>query len=258
MSFRRIALTLATTGLLALAFAPAASAKIAIIGSALNLPYEGGVSTTAGTTSVQLSQAGGDQPFPLISPANGVITEWKVRTGDDAAIYTLRVLTPTGTNTFSASGSVGGTTVPAGTVDTIFTYPGNSVPIKEGDYIALRQDGVPDEGIAQNTTSGVPANVFANRFAADGNFADGTSVAFLPDAQHELLLQATISYCEVPKLKGKTEKKARKALKANDCGVKVKEKDVEDKKDEGEVLSQKQKKGFTAAPGTKIKITVGD
>lgn len=255
MSRRRIAAFIAAAAG-ALAIAPAAQADTVTIGSALALPYEGGVSTAAGTVSIQQSQAGGALPHPLTSPGNGIVTSWAVRSSDDAALYTLRIFEPAGTNTYTAVGRVvAPTAVPPGTTDAILTYPGNATPIKQGDSIGLLQTGTPDEGIAQNTTSGIATNVFANLFTGDAS--DGVPTAFLPDAQHELLLQATVQFCKVPKLKGKRVKRAKKALKAADCGVKVKKKEASAKK-RGEVIKSKKKTGFTAPPGTKISITVGD
>ena len=240
----------------AVATAPAASADTRVIGSALTLPYQGGVSTSAGTVSIQTSQAGGVLPNPLTSPGNGVITEWKVRSSDDAALYTLRVFTSSGTNSFTASGRVvAPAPVPPGTEDAILTYPGNSLAIKQGDYIGLLQGGTPDEGIAQNTTNGITTNVFANLFTGDP--LDGVSTAFIPDQQHELLLQATVKFCNVPNLKGKKAGAARKALAAADCASKLSRKPTKKSKNVGKVTKQKLKPGVTAPPGTTVPIVVG-
>jgi hypothetical protein len=257
MTRRRIA---AITVMAALAgpalAAPAASADTQVIGSALTLPYDGGVSTSAGTVSIQQAQVGGILPNPLTSPGNGIITEWKVRSSDDDALYTLRVFKPAGTNTYTATGRVAAPApVPPGTTDAILTYPGNSLAISQGDHIGLLQSGTPDEGIAQNTTNGITTNVFANLFTGDP--ADGVPTAFIPDQQHELLLQATIKFCKVPNLKGKKAKAAKQALAAADCAAKVSKKSTKKKKNRAKVIKQKQKPGFTAPPGTQIPIVVG-
>ena len=67
-------------------------------------------------------------------------------------------------------------------------------------------------------------------------------------ARGEIGMQATVRYCKVPKLKGKSPKGARKALTAADCKIgKLKEtKKVRDRK---EVVSQSLK------PGTAVSDT---
>jgi hypothetical protein len=258
MSRARIAGVMAGAAAALTAFAPAASADTQVIGSALALPYQGGVSTSAGTVTIQTSQVGGVLPNPITSPANGVITEWKVRTSDDAALYTLRVFKPSSMDgtSFTGTGSAPAPApVPPGTDDAIITYPGNNLPIKLGDHIGLLQDGTPDEGIAQNTTNGITANVFANKFT--GNPADGVPATFIPDQQHELLLQATVKFCKVPNLKGKKTKAAKKALVAADCAPRITRKPTGKKKFRGKVLKQKPGVGDTAPPGTTVKIVIG-
>jgi hypothetical protein len=143
-------------------------------------------------------------PNPVVSPANGVITGWKVKSADDGAIYTLKVLRPNGpvslitaTNSnFTAVASVQapsavpagtGTTTPAGA---IFSYPA-SLPISKGDYIGLLTGGADDE-LPQHVTSGLDQNLIANNFL--GQPADGASADLLADKQHDLLLQATIEF----------------------------------------------------------------
>jgi hypothetical protein len=237
-------------------FPAGASADTAIIGSSLTLSYDGGISTSAGTVSIQQTQVGGLAPHPLTSPGNGIVTEWAVRTSDDDALYTLRIFRPAGTNTYIGAGRiVAPTPVPAGTTDAVLRYPGNSQPISQGDHIGLLQGGTPDEGVAQNTTNGITANVFANVFTGDP--ADGVPTTFLPDQQHELLLQATVKFCKVPNLKRKKAKAAKQALIAADCAFKVKKKESRKKKNRGKVLKQKLAPDSTAPPGTVVPIVVG-
>jgi len=266
MNRRRIATLIIATALGVLAASPAAQADTVTLGSTLQNDFDGGISTGP-TLSVQLSYDPATSPNPVISPANGVITGWKVKSADDGAVYTLKVLRPNGavslvtaTNTnFTAIGSAAApSAVPAGTgvatpTGVIFDYPA-SLPISKGDYVGVLTGGA-DDHVPQKTTSGVSANLIANNFA--GLPADGAAADLLANQQHDLLLQATVQFCNVPKLKGKRVKKAKKALRAADCGVKVKKKDAPDKK-QGKVVKQKKKAGFTAPPGTKIAITVGD
>lgn len=238
------------------ALAPGASATTATMGSALALPYEGGVCNN-NCLSLQQAQVGGTGPLPIISPANGVVTGWAVRTSDDDAVYTLRILRPVGTNTYLGAGaSAAQAPVPVGTTDQIINYTAPSIPIKEGDSIGLFQTGNADDGLPQNTTDGVTPNVIANNFGGQPA-VDGGTAPFIPDGQHELLLQATVKYCNVPSLKGKKTKAAKQALVAADCAPRIVRKEVGKKKFRGKVLKQKPAAGETAPPGTQIKIVIG-
>jgi hypothetical protein len=267
MSRRRRITTVTIAGALGvLAAAPAAHADTVTLGSTLQNHFQGGISTGP-TLTVQLSYAPATSPNPVVSPANGVITGWKVKSADDGALYTLKVLRPNGqvslvtatNSSFSALRSVvAPTPVPAGTelatpTGVIFSYPA-SLPISKGDYVGVLTGGQ-DDHVPQFTTSGVPTNLIANNFL--GLPADGAAADLLADEQHDLLLQATVRFCEVPGLKGLKVKAAKQALAAADCGVKVSKKKVKKKKQRGRVIKQKRLAGFTAAPGTQIHIVVG-
>ena len=56
---------------------------------------------------------------------------------------------------------------------------------------------------------------------------------------HELLLQATVSFCNVPNVHKQKKVNAKTALTNADCGVKVKKKETQKKKFRGKVLKQK-------------------
>jgi hypothetical protein len=255
---RRVLVTGALTAAIGcFAIAPGiASANTAKIGSALALPMSlPGQVCTANCISLQQAQVGGNSPLPLTSPANGLVTSWAVRTGDPDALYHLRVLTPSAGNVYTATVTVSAPApVPAGTTDSIITYPGNNAPIKEGQAIGILQTGNP-EGLPQNTTNGISANVIANNF--NGTFPDGSGGPFISDVQHELLLQATIQFCSVPALKGLKIGAAKQALVAADCVAKVKKKEARKRKNRARVLKQKTPPGTTAAPGTVVTILVG-
>jgi hypothetical protein len=259
-------LTSAATAIASVAmFASVASADTATLGSTLANDFDGGISTGP-TLSVQLSFDPSTSPNPVVSPANGVITGWKVKSADDGAIYTLKVLRPNGavslvsaTNSnFTAVRSVQApTAVPAGTelatpTGAIFEYPA-SLPISKGDYIGVLTGGA-DDHVPQKTTNGLTQNTIANNFT--GLPADGAAADLLADAQHDLLLQATVKYCAVPNLKGKKAKAAKRALRAADCAPRIVRK-TSAKKLRGKVIKQKQKAGTTAPPGTAVKIVVG-
>ena len=251
----RVRITLAAT-LAAAALAPtAASAATQVIGSGLNHQYQGGV-CNVNCLSVQQSQVGGMSPHPLLSPANGVITQWKVRSGDPNTLYTLRMMTPVAGNSYIVTNSVQGSALtPPGTTDTIFTYPGQSAPIMQGQAIGVLQTGAAANGLPQHTTNGITANVIANQF--NGNFSDGLGAVFISDAQHELLVQATIQFCRVPNVIGQRRVAAVAALAAAECGSSVTKKPRRSKKKRGKVLKQRTPPDSTVAPGTVVELVVG-
>jgi PASTA domain len=267
--FSRIALA-TTLAAAAIAVAPVtAGANTVVMGSTLANTFDGGISTGP-TLSAQLSFDPATSPNPVVSPANGVITGWKVKSADDGAIYTLKVLRPNGavslvtaTNTnFTAITSVQApTAVPAGTAvstptGVIFDYPA-SLPISAGDYIGVRTGG-DDDDVPQHTTNGLAKNLIANNFA--GQPADGAAANLLADEQHDLLLQATVKFCKVPDLKGLKLADAQSKLAAADCTSTVKKKKLKkskkNRKKKGKVLSQGTPAGTTSAPGTPVEIKV--
>jgi hypothetical protein len=254
----------------AIAVAPAAAtADTVTMGSTLANTFDGGLSSGP-TLSTQLRFDPSTSPNPVVSPANGVITGWKVRSADDGAIYTLKVLRPNGpvslvvaTNTnFTAIRSVQApSAVPAGTsvstpTGVIFSYPA-SVPISAGDYIGVLTGG-DDDDVPQHTTNGLAQNLIANNFS--GLPTDGTSANLLADEQHDLLLQATVKFCKVPDLKGLKLADAQSKLAAADCTSTVKKKKLKkskkNRKKKGKVLSQGTPAGTTSAPGTPVEIKV--
>jgi hypothetical protein len=259
------ALTLTLFG----ALASSASANTVVMGSTLTNDFQGGISTGP-TLSAQLSFDPATSPNPVVSPANGVITGWKVKSADDGAIYTLKVLRANGpvslvtaTNTsFTAVRSVQApTAVPNGTAvgtptGVIFDYPA-SLPISTGDYIGVLTGGA-DDDVPQITTSGLAKNLIANNFS--GLPADGTSANLLADEQHDLLLQATVKFCKVPDLKGLKLADAQSKLAAADCASTVTKKKLKkskkNRKKKGKVLSQSVPADTTAAPGTPVAIKV--
>jgi hypothetical protein len=271
-----------------------ASADTVVMGSPLVNNYDGGVSNSALTAQLSFDPA--TSTNPVVSPVNGTITDWKVKSADDGAVYTLKVLRPNGpvsivpaTNTnFTAITSVQApSAVPNGTfaatpTGVIFDYPA-SLPISKGDYIGVVTVGGPGaHGLPQAMANGLPQSTFANNFASQP--ADGASANLLADAQHELLLQATITFspeaqgCKVPNAVGQTEAAASAAMAGAGCTSKVtrqqlnlrairKSFSTKKKKriraanaalraQDGKVLNQKPAAGETAAPGTPVELIV--
>lgn len=271
MSRRRIAtLTLAAglaTGAFSASLAGSASADTTVMGSTLASPFDGGVAGGATTVSTQISVAG-SATNPYISPANGIITNWKVKSADDGAFYSLKILrlsgplsitAATNSNFSGIATSPVSATVPIGTgagtpTGLIFDNPA-SIPIAKGDYIGILTGGA-DDDLPQFNTNGVPANTIANNFGAQP--VDGNTSPLLADVQHELLIQATVRYCKVPNLVGQAESAAATALTAADCAAGTVTKAKTSKASEvGKVISTTPAKDETAVPGTAVNLTVG-
>jgi PASTA domain len=228
----------------------AAGADTARVGSALLNPPTAAICTNC--IGVQRAQAGGNAPLPLASPANGVVTSWSVRSDDPGALYTLRILRSVGGTSYQSVGSAPApSAVPGGTTDSILTYPAPNLPIRQGDQIGVAAGGTA-AGLPQFTGTN-PADVIG--FAT--TFGDGNIAAFTDVPLHELLLQATVSFCNVPSVKGLKIGAAKQALTAAACTPKVKKKEARKKKNRAKVLKQKKQPGTTGAPGTVVTILVG-
>ena len=260
-------LSAAATILAGAAFAAPASADTTVMGSPLVNRYDGGVAGGATTVSTQINVAG-TTTNPYISPANGIITGWKVKSADDGAFYSLKILrlsgplsitAATNSNFIGIATSPVSATVPIGTgvgtpTGLIFDTPA-SIPITKGDYIGILTGGA-DDDLPQFTTNGVAENTIANNFGAQP--VDGNTSPLLADVQHELLIQATVKYCKVPNLVGQAESAAAAALTAADCTTGTVTKAKTSKASEvGKVISTTPAKDETAVPGTAVNLTVG-
>lgn len=256
MSRRAKAVLIALAGLLVL---PAtAGASTVKVGSALTATPVPGVSTNA--FAVQQAQEGGALPFPLTSPSDGVVTSWSVRAAETNAVYTFRVLRPTGApNGYTG---VGSSLAPATTTatDTVYTFA-TSLPIKKGDSIGVN---VGPGGVGQLPQSQPPS--LANVMAYGPLFADGSSnntAATFALPMHELLVQATIKFCTVPDLKSAKTAAAQQLLAAADCTAgpvtkkNLKRTKKNKRKKKGKVLNQTLAPGTTVAPDVAVGFTVG-
>jgi hypothetical protein len=245
---RATAAIVATLG--GLAIAPAlASADTVTIGSALQHPDTPALCNPC--VGVQRSQAGGSSPFSLVSRVNGIVTGWAVRTSDPGATQTFRILRPAGGTFYTGAGTSAPITVPMGTTDSTL-HNAVSLPIKHGDAIGIAVSGTAS-GLPQ-VSSNNPADVIGY---GSSTVADGSPTTFLEIPGHELLLQATIQFCNVPALKHLKTKAAKQTLRAHDCLPKVKRSRVKKSKFSGRVLKQKTPAGTTAAPGTVVPIVIG-
>jgi hypothetical protein len=231
-----------------LAVASTASANTATIGSDLTATSDNDSCLTP-CIAVQQSQTGGSSPNPLTSPANGIVTQWAIRSTDNVT-YGFRILRPAGANTYTSVVTALGED--PGTGDAVLTYP-VSLPIRRGDAVGIGPvAGDSDAGVPEHDTSN--SNVIAYNLTGQ---ADGATAGFTPTLGHELLLQATVRFCAVPNVRKRKKVAAKKALAAADCGVKVKKKKTHKKKLRGRVLKQKKRAGLTFPPGTVVPIVIG-
>jgi hypothetical protein len=117
----------------------------------------------------------------LVSPVNGVIVRWRVQGAKGGPFY-LRVLHPTGTGAFTASGTSGAVT-PADPGLQTFTA---NLSVKAGDLIGIDPTNVTDEiGVVD-----VPGASFASIFPSP---SDGATVPARPSISgKELELSAEI------------------------------------------------------------------
>ncbi len=218
---KKLSALIVATALGALAAPAAASADTVVMGSTLVNPYEGGIAS-APTVTAQINYDPATSPNPVVSPVDGVITGWKVKSADDGALYTLKILRPNGavslvktTNSnFTSVASVAAPSpVPAGTG--VRTRPASSSttrgkpPIKRRLHRPAQRRGRRRSSTGHHGWPG--AEHLRNNFA--GLPADGTSADLLSDVQHDLLLQATIEFTPdspAAKKKKKCKKKKKK------------------------------------------------
>src|SRR3954470_15478036 len=93
----RIALAAALTLTAVAGFAGAARADTVVMGSTLASDFDNpGFSATAPIVSAQIAFDPATSRNPVVSPVDGVISSWKVKSADDGVSYTLEILRPTG------------------------------------------------------------------------------------------------------------------------------------------------------------------
>jgi hypothetical protein len=171
---------------LVLAIGLAASAAPAVADTTLGSTLEDNYQETAfgsGTTAFQEVALG----ETLTAPANGLITTWKVRSGDEGAEYELRILRPNGGEYTNAGTSSPSEPVPNINDEVRGPFPANLL-VRAGDRIGLYVlKGI---GAPTNTTSAPTdeANYVPDPFAEGSSGKPG--VAPLHGGNQELLLQA--------------------------------------------------------------------
>jgi hypothetical protein len=175
----------------------------------------------------------------LVAPFDGQIRSWQVINASGG--WTLQVLHPSGGG-FVSTGSTHSGTLGLGIVTFIAR-----LPISAGDSIGLASDS------ASSTlgTSGVtPGAVFA---AYVPPLTDNTAPrsASTGDTRELGFNASVVSNCIVPKVKGKTVKKATNKLRAAGCKGKV------HKKGGKRVTKQKPHAGTEVPAGTPVNLTLG-
>ncbi|HKH22323.1 MAG TPA: PASTA domain-containing protein [Solirubrobacterales bacterium] len=229
--------TAAVAGALSLVAAPAAQGATATLGSPLTNPLSPqAINTLATVRQTALPGA------TLTSPFNGVITSWRLAGASGG--WSLQVIHPAGNGLFTSTGSVhSGTLTGTGTVE----FAAN-LPISAGDGIGLRPDSSTDRLGVGSPSPTVAFDAWRPPLTDGGPARPPNETGDL-----ELGFNATaISNCVVPKVKGKTLKKAKRKLLAAGCRKgKVK------KKGGKKVTKQKPAPGTELPPNSPVKLILG-
>jgi hypothetical protein len=221
-------------GAVSLCGASAAQAGTITLGSPLTNPLSG-VSIAVSATVRQTALPGA----ALIAPFNGQIRSWKLINASGG--WTLQVLHPSGGGFVSTGSTHSGTLEPG-----IVTFTAR-LPISAGDSIGLASDSA-------SSTLGISGAAPGAAFAAYvPPLTDNTAPRSASTGDtRELGFNATIlSNCIVPKVKGKSVKKARSKLRAAGCKGQVR------KKGGKRVSKQKPPAGTEVPPGTLVKLKLG-
>jgi hypothetical protein len=142
--------------------ATAAQASTVTVGSVLPTTF---TSTAFGQVQTQFNTALPEKGANLVSPVNGAIVRWRVQ-GAKGGPFFLRVLHPTGTGAFTASGS----SLPVTPANVGLQTFSTNIPVHTGDLIGIDPTNATDEiGVAE-----VPGASFAYVFPPP---FDGSSVA---------------------------------------------------------------------------------
>jgi len=179
---RRASLLAALAATTLIAVAAPAGAAVRIGSNLISTPTSAGVCTAMDCTVVNLVLPGSNQtPDGIVSPVNGVVTNWSYRSGAPSGPpISLRVLHPTGALSFTGAGTTPSVSVFGGIRG---LFPAD-LPIETGDYIALEANGaqVLADGVAgavQGSWTGPP-------------LADGSTRSATANPGVETMVQATI------------------------------------------------------------------
>jgi hypothetical protein len=146
-------------------------------------------------------------PATAASPVDGTVVNWRfIGSGS----LTPRVLRSTGGTSMTGAGTG---TAQSATAPNVISGPFSvTLPIKKGEYFGA--NGTAGASLSVATTTGSTSLYF------DPALVDGAAgKAPLGTNAEEDAISATVRFCLVPKMKGKTGKEARQALHAADCTV---------------------------------------
>ena len=192
------------------------------------------------------------------SPVNGLITSWSMRVDDSAnsdqtgadARFQLRVIRVDSDTAYFVAKRSAGSLTPRFFSPGIYTMPA-AVPIAPGEQITL--GGVPNAEMPIFLAATSAPSV---RITSSDNPGDGqVGVAFNTTNFGLLGINATVTYCRVPDVKGKKLKKAKKLVRAADCDPAPKRKgEAKKRKKRKRIRRQDPAPGSTALPGTDVKL----
>lgn len=188
----------------------------------------------------------------FVSPVNGVVTSWSVRTGgaQNGSEYSLRIIR-LGSGDPAAFTPLRSTPFAPG-VTTAATYTqATSLPISVGDRIAVGGTGL------ATLPSFAPSPNDRSRLTAPGSDPpDGTAGSAPISGMNLLAVNATVDFCRVPNEVGKKIGQAVTEMAAAGCTPKPhrKKKRVKKKRNRNKVLNQFPAAGLTTPPGTEVTL----
>ena len=164
------------------------------------------VALAADSTNVPLSWPGGAS---AASPVDGTVVTWSTGTG--TGVYRLRIVRQVMPGIFQGVGSSDPASAgaPVQGFPPPFINPTVSIPIQAGDLIGLEARA--GDRVLMTDSPGTSSVSFAPPLA------DGASSAPTGSSGSAAMVTASVRYCEVPSVRGKTLKKAKKLLVAADC-----------------------------------------
>src|SRR3954452_21814921 len=203
---RKLSIAAGLAACAAAVLASTAEANTVVVGSSLTAPNFVPISfgPPATVTNYLLLP-----PATAASPVDGTVISWRF-IGEGGPV-TPRVLRSTGTTSLAAAGT--GSAQSATASPPQISGPFSTVsPIKKGDYFGV--DGESPASLSTASLDGV-TSLYFDPALVDGS---GEQPPVGTNAQEDAI-SALVRYCLVPKVKGKTGKAARQALRAADCTV---------------------------------------
>jgi hypothetical protein len=200
------------------------------------------------------------------SPVAGTVVRWRLESATETEGFVLNVVRRNSGGTFTVTASSGPVTPQGAEIETFTT----NLPIAAGEFIELnfpeggaialletpsteaffRPGLAPGETRAPEDEEEVAST---NGYNADVEYGQAPVVPAPP-----LIPPAPpVAHCDVPKLKGKKLKAAKKMLRAADCRVGNVRKLEGASAKTGKVVKQKPKPGKVLAPGSKVSVELG-